>query len=100
MIEPPPQYTPNDMLNVEKVTPKRGEDLLRFSTNQHRLYCGIDLQARTMDVCLVRHAGALLLQPEANRLRRLPEKRKKSTKWCRDRVSPAVPQALYTAACR
>src|ERR671924_2138880 len=36
-------------------------DLMRFDTNQHPFYCGIDLHARTMYVCLLRHDGALLL---------------------------------------
>src|SRR5262249_47418475 len=46
------------MLSLGKVTHKRGEDLMRFSTNQHRFYCGIDLHARTVDVCISRHGGA------------------------------------------
>jgi hypothetical protein len=33
---------------------------MRFSTQQHPLYCGIDLHARTMDVCLLNHAGEIL----------------------------------------
>jgi len=49
------------MLSLGKVTHKRGEDLMRFYTNQHRFYCGIDLPARTMSVCLLSHDGALLL---------------------------------------
>lgn len=34
---------------------------MRFYTNQHRFYCGIDLHARTMDVCILSHDGELLL---------------------------------------
>src|SRR4029434_5931533 len=49
------------MLSLAKVTHKRGEDLMRFSTNQHRFYCGIDLHARTMYVCILSHDGELLL---------------------------------------
>ena len=49
------------MLSLGKVTHKRGEDLRRFYTNQHRFYCGIDLHARTMYVCILRYDGELLL---------------------------------------
>ena len=35
---------------------------MRFSTNPHPFYCGIDLHARSMYVCIVSHDGALLLR--------------------------------------
>ncbi|HEY7494138.1 MAG TPA: IS110 family transposase, partial [Candidatus Tectomicrobia bacterium] len=34
---------------------------MRFYNAQHPLYCGIDLHARTMDVGLLDHKGALLV---------------------------------------
>jgi hypothetical protein len=34
---------------------------MRFYTNQHPFYCGIDLHARSMSVCLVSHTGEVLL---------------------------------------
>jgi transposase len=34
---------------------------MRFYTNQHQLYCGIDLHARSMYVCILSHDGELLL---------------------------------------
>jgi transposase len=34
---------------------------MRFYTNQHPFYCGIDLHARSMYVCILRHDGAMLL---------------------------------------
>ena len=34
---------------------------MRFSTTQHQFYCGIDLHARSMYVCLVSHDGELLV---------------------------------------
>jgi transposase len=34
---------------------------MRFYTNQHQFYWGIDLHARTMDVCLLSHHGERLL---------------------------------------
>jgi hypothetical protein len=38
-----------------------GGDLMRFYTNQHPLYWGIDLHARSMYVCLVSQDGEILL---------------------------------------
>ncbi len=32
---------------------------MRFYTTQHRFYCGIDLHARTMHVCILDQAGAV-----------------------------------------
>src|SRR3989440_10927948 len=34
---------------------------MRFYTQQHQFYCGIDLHARTMDVCILNHAGEILV---------------------------------------
>src|SRR5499426_146382 len=34
---------------------------MRFSTKHHPFYCGIDLHARTMDVCIVSQDGASIL---------------------------------------
>jgi transposase len=34
---------------------------MRFYTKQHPLYCGIDVHARTMYVCMLDHHGAILL---------------------------------------
>ena len=33
---------------------------MRFSTGHHRFYCGIDLHARQMYVCILDTAGELL----------------------------------------
>ena len=46
---------------------------MRFYTNQHRFYCGIDLHARTMHLCILDHAGNVVFdQQPARRPRRLP----------------------------
>src|SRR3974390_3335632 len=37
------------------------EDMMRFYQQQHRFYCGVDLHARTMYLCIVDQAGAILL---------------------------------------
>ena len=34
---------------------------MRFSTTQHPFYCGIDLHARTMDVCILDQSSAVLV---------------------------------------
>ena len=34
---------------------------MRFYTTQHPLYCGIDLHARTMSVCIMNHDGEIVL---------------------------------------
>ena len=34
---------------------------MRFYTQQHPFYCGIDLHARTMYVCILNQAGKTLL---------------------------------------
>jgi transposase len=36
-------------------------DLRRFDTNPHTFYCGIDLHARSMYVCILSHDGEILL---------------------------------------
>ena len=33
---------------------------MRFYTKQHQFYCGIDLHARTMYVCIIDHEGTIL----------------------------------------
>jgi hypothetical protein len=35
---------------------------MRFYTRQHRHYCGIDLHARTMYLCILSHDGEILLE--------------------------------------
>jgi transposase len=48
------------MLGKSTVT-KEGGDLMRFYTTQHQFYCGIDLHARSMYVCILDQAGETLL---------------------------------------
>src|SRR5262245_39932632 len=38
-----------------------GRPALRFSTQQHRFYCGVDLHARTMHLCVLDHQGTVAL---------------------------------------
>ena len=34
---------------------------MRFYTSQHQFYCGIDLHARTMFICIMDQSGSILL---------------------------------------
>jgi transposase len=45
----------------ENQVAKEGGDLMRFSTNQHQCYCGIDLHARRMYVCILSQDGEMLV---------------------------------------
>jgi hypothetical protein len=33
---------------------------MRFYTTQHRFYCGVDLHARTMHLCVLDQAGTVV----------------------------------------
>jgi hypothetical protein len=35
---------------------------MRFYTQQHQFYCGIDLHARTMFVCILDQSGKICLE--------------------------------------
>jgi transposase len=62
MIEASPSAYPSGMLAVGKSRfTKEGGDLMRFYTKPHQFYCGIDLHARSMYVCILSHDGELLL---------------------------------------
>src|ERR687887_377435 len=43
------------------LTRSRGGDLMRFYTQQHQFYCGIDLHARTMYLCILNQDGEILV---------------------------------------
>ena len=49
------------MLALGKATHCRGGDLRRCYTNPHPYDGGVDLHARSMDVCIVNHAGEILV---------------------------------------
>ena len=42
----------------------RKETVMRFYQQQHPFYCGVDLHARTMYLCILDHAGQPLLHRE------------------------------------
>src|SRR5919204_1856517 len=62
MMEASPSAYPSGMLAVGKSRQtKEGGDLMRFYTTPHQLYCGIELHARSMYVCILSHDGETLL---------------------------------------
>jgi transposase len=48
------------MINNPKILPK--EAYMNFYTQQHKYYCGIDLHAKTMYLCIINQEGNILLQ--------------------------------------
>jgi transposase len=60
---------------------------MRFYTNQHPFYCGIDLHARSMYVCIVHHDGEMLLH---RNMPAAPEPFLKAVAPYRDRLVVAV----------
>src|SRR5262249_59627642 len=49
------------MLGVGEWAPRRGGDLMRFYTTQHQFYCGIDLHARSLYVCILNQDSEIML---------------------------------------
>src|SRR5499433_577723 len=65
---------------------------MRFYTNQHHFYCGIDLHARSMYVCIVNHEGEILLH---RNMKAAPEPFLKAVAPYRDRLVVAV-ECIFT----
>src|SRR5882672_8376926 len=62
LIEAPSPADHRGMLRVGKtLVTNKEETSMRFYTTQHPFYCGIDLHARTMYVCILDQAGATLV---------------------------------------
>jgi hypothetical protein len=61
LIEAPSSAYHGGRLRVGNITRSRGGVLRRFYTQQHQLYCGIDLHARTLSLCILNHDGASLV---------------------------------------
>jgi hypothetical protein len=47
------------MINNTKINPK--EAVMNFYTKQHKYYCGIDLHAKTMYLCILNQEGTIVL---------------------------------------
>src|SRR5262249_56517638 len=56
LLHIPPWYA-----GRRKWSRRRGGDPMRFYTKQHKAYCGIDLHARSLYVCILSQDGEILL---------------------------------------
>jgi transposase len=65
---------------------------MRFYTHQHQFYCGIDLHARSMYVCILSHDGELLLH---RNMKAAPEPFLKAVAPYRDGLVVAV-ECIFT----
>src|SRR5499433_3249864 len=65
---------------------------MRFYTKQHPFYCGIDLHARSMYVCIVNHDGEILVH---RNMKAAPEPFLKAVAPYRDRLVVAV-ECIFT----
>jgi predicted NBD/HSP70 family sugar kinase len=65
---------------------------MRVYTRQHQFYCGIDLHARTMDVCILDQAGETLWH---RNMQATPEALLKAIAAYRDRLVMAA-ECLFT----
>jgi transposase len=65
---------------------------MRFSTKQHPFYCGIDLHARPMYVCIVKHDGEILMH---RNMKAAPEPFLKAIAPYRDNLVVAV-ECIFT----
>ncbi len=65
---------------------------MRFYTNQHPFYCGVDLHARSMYVCIVSHDGEILLH---RNMKAAPEPFLKAIAPYRDGLVVAV-ECIFT----
>jgi transposase len=65
---------------------------MRFYTTQHQFYCGIDLHARSMYVCIVNHDGEILVH---RNMKAAPEPFLKAVAPYRDGLVVAV-ECLFT----
>jgi hypothetical protein len=65
---------------------------MRFYTNPHQFYCGIDLHARSMYVWIVGHDGAILVH---RKMKAAPEPFLKAIAPYRDNLVVAVEWTLH-----
>ena len=49
------------MVAIPKIHPHKEETWMNFYTHQHKHYCGIDLHARAMYVCILDQNGTILV---------------------------------------
>jgi hypothetical protein len=73
-------------------TERRGGDLMRFYTRQHKFYGGMDLPARTLYVCIVNQDGEVLMH---RHMKAAPEAFLKAVTPYRDDLVVAV-ECMFT----
>src|SRR6266704_5996754 len=71
---------------------KKGGGPMKFYTQQHPHYCGIDLHARTMYLCILNQAGAIVLH---RNMKADPESFLKAIAPFRDQIVVAV-ECIFT----
>ena len=57
-----PSYGSHPTLVRAQAPTQTKETMMRFYTQQHQFYCGIDLHARLLAICIVDQAGAVMAQ--------------------------------------
>ena len=80
------------MLVVGNKVTNEGRDLMRFYNTPHQFYCGIDLHARSMYVCIMSHDGELLVP---RNMKAAPEPFLKAITPYRDGLGVAV-ECIFT----
>jgi predicted NBD/HSP70 family sugar kinase len=65
---------------------------MRFYTNQRQYYCGVDLHARSLYICLANHAGEILVH---RTMKAAPEPFLKAVAPYRDGLVVAVEWTLH-----
>jgi transposase len=93
MIEASPSAYPSGTLALGKEPfTEEEETSMRFYTTQHPFYCGIDLHARSMYVCVLRQDGEILLH---RNMKAAPEPFLKAVAPYRDGLVVAV-ECIFT----
>src|ERR671923_358708 len=93
MIEASPSAYPSGTLALGKEPfTEEEETSMRFYTKQHKFYCGIDLHARSMYVCVLRQDGEILLH---RNMKAAPEPFLKAVAPYRDGLVVAV-ECIFT----
>ena len=62
LIEPSPELTASG--KSRKAPHQKGKDPMRFYNHSHPYYCGIDLHARSLYVCVIDDKGETLVHKE------------------------------------
>jgi expansin (peptidoglycan-binding protein) len=61
LIQASSAATCSGMVAILKIHPHKEETWMNFYTQQHKHYCGIDLHAKAMYVCILNQSGTILV---------------------------------------